>query len=109
MHSNTSKKLICFPLLALFYSAISTDANARAISSDLWSDDSEPGTVTEQASVAFSMKFCLGGTKENCEKSHYDRYCYLFVDFFISVVVCLMLICRHCRSRDIVLRSVTRL
>jgi hypothetical protein len=67
VHSNTSKKFICFPLLALFYIAISTDVNARVIASDLWSDDSEPGTVKKQASVTFSTKFCLGGTKENCE------------------------------------------
>ena len=67
MHSNTSKKLIFFPLLALFDSAISTDVNARVISNYLWSDDSDSGTVTKQASVTFSMKFCLGGTKENCE------------------------------------------
>jgi hypothetical protein len=67
VHYNTSKKLICFPLLALFYSAISSDVNARIISSDLWADDCEPGTVTKQASVTFSVEFCLGGTKENCE------------------------------------------
>jgi len=79
VHSNTSKKFICFPLLALFYNAISTDINARVIASDLWSDvlcsddlwsdDCEPGTVKKQASVTFSTKFCLGGTKENCENT----------------------------------------
>jgi hypothetical protein len=67
VHSNTSKKLIYFPLLALFNSAISTVVNARVISSDLWSVDCDSGTMTKQASVTFSMKFCLGGTKESCE------------------------------------------
>jgi len=67
VYSNASKKLIRFPLLALFDRAISTDINARIISSDLWSDESDSGTVIMQASVRFSMKFFLGGTKENCE------------------------------------------
>jgi hypothetical protein len=65
VHSDTSKKIVSFPLLAaLFDSAISTDVNARVISSDLWSDDSDSGTVTKQVSFTFSMKFCLD---RNCE------------------------------------------
>ena len=67
MHLDTSKKIVSSPLLALFDSAISTYVNARVISSDLWSDDSNSGTMTKQVSGTFSMKFCLDGTKENCE------------------------------------------
>jgi hypothetical protein len=65
VHSDTSKKIVSFPLLALFDNAISTDVNTRVISSVLWSDYSDSGTVTKQVSVTFSMKFSLDGNCEN--------------------------------------------